>query len=39
MKNQSLEKLSELLARQGNKSLPPAPLDTASSFQLLNGSF
>jgi hypothetical protein len=37
--NQSLEKLSELLARQGNKNLPPAPLYTASSFQLAEGSF
>ena len=31
--NQSLEKLSELLTRQGNKSLPPAPVYTASSFE------
>ena len=37
--NQSLEKLSELLTRQGNKSLPPTPLYTASSFQLADGSF
>jgi hypothetical protein len=37
--NESLEKLSEVLTRQGNKSLPPAPVYTASSFQLANGSF
>lgn len=30
--NQSLEKLDELLTRQGNKSLPPAPIYTASAF-------
>jgi hypothetical protein len=37
--SQSLEKLSELLTRQGNKSLSPTPLYTASSFGLVNGSF
>jgi hypothetical protein len=37
--NQSLEKLSELLTRQGNKSLPPAPLYTASSLELANPPF
>lgn len=37
--NQSLEKLSDLLTKQGNKSLPPAPVYTASSFQLAEGSF
>jgi hypothetical protein len=30
---QSLDKLSELLNRQGNKSLPPAPVYTISSFE------
>lgn len=30
--NQSLEKLSELLTRQGNKPLPPAPVYTSSSL-------
>ena len=30
--NQSLEKLSELLTRQGNKNLPPVPIYTASSL-------
>jgi len=30
--NQSLEKLDELLTRQGNKNLPPAPTYTASTF-------
>ena len=39
MANQSLDKLSELLTRQGNKSLPPAPVYTVSSFQLASGSF
>ncbi len=39
MANQSLDKLSELLTRQGNKSLPPAPVYTASSFQLGEGAF
>jgi anti-sigma factor RsiW len=37
--NQSLEKLSELLTRQGNKSLPPAPVYTASSLELTNAPF
>jgi len=37
--NQSLEKLSEVLTRQGSKSLPPAPVYTASSFQLAEGPF
>jgi anti-sigma-K factor RskA len=37
--SQSLEKLSELLTRQGNKSLPPAPVYTMSSFELTNASF
>ena len=36
---QSLEKLDELVTEQGNKSLPPAPLYTASSFNLASGSF
>jgi hypothetical protein len=39
MANQSLDRLSELLTRQGNKSLPPVPLYTASSFQLAEGPF
>jgi len=37
--NQSLDKLSDLLTRQGNRCLPPAPLYTASSFQLAEGQF
>ena len=37
--NQSLEKLSELLTRQGNKPLPPTPVYTISSFELENASF
>lgn len=37
--NQSLEKLSELLTKQGNKSLPPAPVYTISSFELANASY
>jgi anti-sigma-K factor RskA len=37
--NQSLDKLSDLLTRQGNRSLPPAPVYTASSIQPANGSF
>jgi hypothetical protein len=37
--DQSLEKLSELLTRQGNKRLPSAPLYTASSLELANASF
>jgi predicted Fe-S protein YdhL (DUF1289 family) len=36
---QSLEKLSELLTRQGNKSLPPAPVYTAWSLGLANASY
>jgi hypothetical protein len=37
--NESLDKLSELLTRQGNKRLPPAPVYTASGLQLANASF
>ena len=37
--NQSLERLSELLTRQGNKRLPPAPVYTASSLGLANAPF
>lgn len=37
--NQSLEKLSELLTRQGNKSLPPAAVYTISSFEPANAPF
>lgn len=37
--NQSLEKLDELLTRQGNKRLPPAPIYTASMYKLVNASF
>jgi negative regulator of sigma E activity len=37
--NQSLDKLSDLLTRQGNRNLPAAPVYTASSFQTANGSF
>jgi hypothetical protein len=37
--NQSLEKLSDLLTKQGNKRLPPAPVYTASSLKLANASF
>jgi len=37
--NQSLEKLSELLTRQGNKNLPPAPIYTVSSLGLTNAPF
>jgi hypothetical protein len=37
--SQSLEKLSELLTRQGNKSLPPTPVYTASSLELANAPF
>jgi hypothetical protein len=37
--NQSLEKLSELLTEQGNKSLPPAPILTVSGLEPANGSF
>ena len=36
---QSLEKLSELLDRQGNQPLPPAPLYTASGVQAANAPF
>jgi|ERR1051325_465430 hypothetical protein len=36
---QSLEKLDELLTRQGNKPLPPAPVYTASGLVLANASF
>lgn len=34
--NQSLDKLSDLLTEQGNKSLPPAPIYTASGRDLAN---
>jgi hypothetical protein len=37
--NQSLEKLDELLTRQGNKRLPPAPIYTASMYNPVNASF
>lgn len=37
--NQSLDEFSELLTRQGTKSLPPAPVYTVSSPELANGSF
>jgi hypothetical protein len=37
--NQSLDKLSELLTRQGNKSLPPAPVYTTLSLELANRPF
>jgi hypothetical protein len=37
--NQSLEKLSELLTRQGNKRLPPAPVYTAAGPAPANASF
>ena len=37
--NQSLEKLSELLTRQGNKNLPPVPIYTASSLTLADAPF
>jgi len=36
---QSLEKLSAMLAREGAKRLPPAPVYTASSLKLVDGSF
>jgi predicted Fe-S protein YdhL (DUF1289 family) len=36
---QSLERFSELLTRQGNKSLPPAPVYTAWSLGLANASY
>jgi hypothetical protein len=34
--NQSLETLDELLTRQGIRSLPPAPVYTASMFAAAN---
>ena len=37
--NQSLEKLSELLTRQGSKNLPPVPIYTASSLTLADEPF
>ena len=37
--NQSLEKLSDLLANQGNKRLPPVPVYTASGLQLAHAPF
>lgn len=37
--SQSLDKLDELLTRQGNKRLPPAPVYTASSLGLGNLPF
>jgi len=37
--SQSLEKLDELLTREGNKPLPPAPLYTASRLALAEASF
>ncbi|MCX6929384.1 MAG: hypothetical protein NT154_40145 [Verrucomicrobia bacterium] len=37
--NQSLEELSELLTQQGNKSLPPAPMYTVSSLELVDSPF
>jgi hypothetical protein len=37
--NQSLEQLFELLTRQGNKRLPPAPVYTVSGPELANASF
>ncbi len=37
--NQSLEKLSELLTKQGNKRLPPAPVYTISGLGPANTSF
>ena len=36
---QSLQKLDELLIRQGNKPLPPAPIYTASGLVLVNAPF
>jgi hypothetical protein len=36
---QSLEKLDQLLLRQGNRRLPPAPVFTASGLQLAQGAF
>lgn len=37
--SQSLDKLDELLTRQGNKRLPPVPVLTLSSLELANGAF
>jgi hypothetical protein len=37
--SQSLEKLDELLTRQGNKPLPPAPFYTALGLELANAAF
>jgi len=37
--SRSLQALDELLTRQGNDRLPPAPIYTASSVQLGNASF
>jgi anti-sigma factor RsiW len=37
--SQSLTKLDELLTKQGNKRLPPAPIYTASTLKLANASF
>lgn len=37
--SQSLEQLSVLLTKQGNKSLPPAPIYTASGLDLANKSY
>ncbi len=36
---QSVDQLSELLSRQGNRPLPPAPVFTVSGLQLANGHF
>jgi len=36
---ESLQKLDELLTRQGNKPLPPAPIYTASGLVLVNAPF
>jgi anti-sigma factor RsiW len=37
--NQSLEKLDELLTREGNQNFSPAPVYTALTFPRANGSF
>jgi hypothetical protein len=37
--NQSFEKFDELLTKQGNRRLPPAPVYTASSLNLENAAF
>jgi hypothetical protein len=37
--NQSLEKLDELLTKEGNQNFSPAPVYTASTFPRANGSF